>query len=121
MTILPTLSGCSSVAWERNYQAGLQQAVQQRRRALIQFMSAWNAETHEMEEVFADPKVQHLIANFVPIRVDAVMDKTLADQYGVQALPTFFVVRPDLTVAGTAVGRMDADRFRMFLIKHTFD
>lgn len=58
---------------------------------------------------------------FVAIRMDAVMDKTLADQLGVTTVPTFFVLRPDMTVAGSAAGVMTVDQFRGFLIKHSFD
>ena len=45
----------------------------------------------------------------------------MADQFGVQTVPTFVVIRGDLTVAGSVVGKMDADKFRGFLIKHMFD
>ncbi len=118
---LPALAGCSPITWERDYQKGLQKAVQERRRALIEFMSLWNPESREMEDVFAEPEIQRLMEHYVPIKVDTVMNKTLADQYGVQTLPAFFIIRPDLTVAGGAAGKMDLDRFRVFLIKHSFD
>lgn len=121
ISLAGAMSGCSSINWERDYKTGLQRVGSERRRALVEFVTAMNAESREMDEVFEDPEVQRLMQNFIPIRVDAIMDKQLADQYGVQTLPAFYIIRADYTVAGVAAGKMDADKFRAFLIKHTFD
>jgi thiol:disulfide interchange protein len=122
IALIGSSAGCSPVRWERNYQTGVQRAAQLGRRALVQFHSHMNPACREMdEEAFADPDVQRMLQNFVCIRVDDVMDRKLAEQFGVQVLPSFYVIRPDMTLAGSQAGKLDAEKFRIFLIKHTFD
>src|SRR5687767_4121181 len=100
--------GCSPVRWERSYEAGIQQSVQSGRRALVQFHSHMNSDCREMDdEAFADPDVQRTLQNFVCIRVDDVLDRKLAQQFGVQVLPSFYIIRPDMTVAGQQSGKLD--------------
>lgn len=118
---VPTLFGCSSVNWEHDYQNGLAKASQLRRRALVQVHSNISPECREMEEVFSDPDVQQLMQNFVPIRLDTVMHRGIVEQLGIQAVPTFLIIRPDLTVAGSHAGALSAEKFRIFLIRHTYD
>lgn len=120
---LPALAcGCSPVRWEGNYQRGLAEASQLRRRALVQVHSNVSGDCRQMEdEVFSDPEVQKLLQGFVPIRVDAMLDRVIVEQLGVQVVPTFLVIRPDLTVAGSHAGTMSAEKFRIFLIKNTYN
>ena len=115
-------SGCGSIQWERSYEAGLKRAASQRHRALLQFYSAVDGDCLEMDrKVFTDPDVQDLMHNFVAIRLDSVLNKKLADQFNVQTVPTFFVIRPDRQIAGSASGGMDAEKFRIFLIKYSYN
>jgi len=125
--LLATLSvalgaGCSPIQWERSYDAGLKRAARQRRRALVQFYSAVNSDCLEMDrKVFSDPDVQELMHHFVAIRVDSVLNKKLTKQFNVQTVPTFFVIRPDRQIAASTSGKMDAEKFRIFLIKYTYN
>ena len=114
-------SGCSPIHWERDYDAGLKRAARQRRRALVQFYSAVNTDCLEMDRKVSDPDVQELMHNFIAIRLDSVLNKQLAKQFNVQTVPTFFVIRPDRQIAGSASGKMDAEKFRIFLIKHSYN
>ncbi len=115
-------SGCSPIHWERGYDSGLKRAARQRRRALVQFYSAVNTDCLEMDrKVFSDPDVQELMHNFIAIRLDSVLNKKLAKQFNVQTVPTFFVIRPDRQIAGSMSGKMDAEKFRIFLIKHSYN
>jgi hypothetical protein len=114
--------GCSPVRWETDYQAGMQEATQGGKRALVMFSSGMNADCRQMDdEVFSDPAVQELLQKFVLIRVGDMMDGGLAQQFGVTVLPSFFVLRPDVTVAGSHAGKMETEKFRYFLINHSFD
>lgn len=117
------LAGCSPIKWQRDYAAGISQATQTNRRALVQFYSHMNMDAQVMDnEVFSDPSIQRLIADhFVAIRVDDLLNRDLSRQFNVQVLPAFFVIRPDMTVAGSSAGKMDKDKFRLFLIKNAFN
>ena len=119
--IIP-LTGCSGIPWEGGYTAGIQRAVQQRRRALIQFCNAFSADCREMElDVLADPEIRHIVDYYVPIRVDSALRADLMQQYGIETIPSYLVVRPDLSVAGVQAGKTDLETFRIFLIRHAYD
>jgi hypothetical protein len=122
IAVFPALAGCSPIKWEHNYQRGLELAQQQRKRALIHVHSNISQGSREMDsEAFSDPEVQQLMANFVAIRLDQLMDRQVVEQLGVQVVPTFFVVRPDMTIVGSHAGKMNAERFRVFLIRNLYD
>jgi thioredoxin-like negative regulator of GroEL len=118
--IAPLLGGCGNAVWN-DYRSGIDRVQQERRRGLVTFTAGWSADSREMDSILVEPEVQKLLNHFVVIRVDAVIEKSIADQYGVQTVPSYVVIRPDLTIAGGAAGKMDSDRFRGFLIKHSFD
>lgn len=100
----------------------MQQAAAGRRRALVEFYAAVSPVCRQMDdEVFSEPEVQATMEGFVPIRLDLYLDQQWADQYSVTEAPTFLVLRPDGSVAGTATGFMDAETFRVFLIKHRYN
>ncbi len=123
LMLAPAWIGCSPINWERGYESGMKRAQQSSRRALVQFHSMMSPACREMDGgAFDDPDVQRLIKDyFVPIRVDNLVDRKLAEQFGVEVLPTFIIFRPDGTPAGTQSGKLDAEKFRMFLIRHAYD
>ncbi len=120
--LLMALTGCGPIAWETDLEAGLVRAGQEGRRALVQFHTLANPDCQAMEdEVFSDPDVQDLMARFVPIRLDLVWSQQVARQFNVEAVPTFLVIRPDRQLAGSYTGRMDAEKFLLFLIRYSYN
>ncbi len=114
--------GCSSIIWETDLETGMARAQREGRRALVQFHTLANPDCTAMEhEVFADEEVQKLMARFVPIRLDAVLNQKLAQQFNVEVVPAFLIVRPDRQLAGIYSGRMSAEKFRLFLIRHGYN
>lgn len=120
--LLGLSSGCTGVNWERDQQAGLRKAVDNRQRAMIAFVSHLDEATGKMDsEVFSDPDVVRLMQRFVAIRLDIASNQSLAEQFGVKQVPAFVVVRPDLTVSGIHQGTMKAEQFRLFLIRNSLN
>lgn len=116
--LVASAAGCGGINWERDYQAGIQKAARNRKRALIEFTTMFGEGVSQMDsEVFSDPDVQEMMQKFVPIRLDIGLNRRLAERFGVQKTPAFVIVRPDMTVAGMHQGTLKADEFRHFLIK----
>ncbi len=120
--LLPALSvlmitGCSSVDWESDYEKGVQRAVEQSRRALVYFWEPLDMDCQDMEEVFEDPKVQEQMHGCIAIRLSKTLNPKLAEQFNVQTVPSFFIIRPDMTLAQSHAGRMDLDKFQFFLFR----
>ncbi len=115
-------AGCNQVRWTYDYQRGMTRAQAEGRRAVVQFYSSFNRDCFDMDRsTFADDEVRQLMRRFVPIRVEAWANRQLIERFEVQHLPAFFVIRPDITVAGSTSGQMDAEQFRIFLIKNSFN
>ncbi len=120
--IVAGAAGCGSIQWETSYDRAMRRGIEQRRRVLVQFASTVSTDCREMDlKVFTDSEVQRLTKNFVPVRLDTVLDKKLADHLGVSVVPSFYVIRPDGQVVGSHAGKMDAEKFRIFLIKYSYN
>ncbi len=114
-------AGCGPIRWERTLEAGLKRAAAEQRPALIMFASAVSMDCREMDQkVFSDPQVQKTMETFVPVRLDFVWDRKLAEDLGVRSVPSFVVFRPDRSVAGFHEGKMDAAKFGTFLVKYRY-
>ena len=114
--------GCGPIQWETSYDKGMRQAMDQRRRVLVEFVSRVSPDCADMDmSVFSDADVQKLMQKFVAIRLDTVFDKELAKYFNVQATPSFFVIRPDGQIVGSHSGKLDAEKFRIFLIKSSYN
>ena len=114
--------GCGSVPWRYDFDGALRLAAEKRRRALVVFTAADNADSREMDfKTFSDSKVQEMMREFVPVRLDYYFNRARADKLGVASPPSFVVVRPDGSVAGMESGKLDPEDFRIFLIKNRFN
>ncbi len=114
--------GCSGVPWESSYDSAMRTAATERKRVLLVFMSATDGDSIEMErEVFSDEAIQDLMGRYAPVRLDPFLHRDMARELNVQRLPAFFVVRADGQLVGGAQGKMDLDRFQVFLIRHMYN
>jgi len=112
-------SGCGRVNWGMNYERALRTAAEQRTRVLVAFHSMTNADCRAMDaDAFSDAKVRKHIQQYVPVRLDPVINWQLAKRFGVETVPAFFVVRPDGEIMGSRVGKMTAEQFDYFLIRN---
>ena len=120
--LIACCAGCSDIKWERDYEKGIQRAIRQQRRVLLQFYSPMCADCRRMEnEVLSDPDVQRVVARYLPIRVDMMFNRRLAEQMNVVLTPTFVVMRPEMSgmsVVASRSGFTEKDKFRLFLIKN---
>ncbi|GEM_PF-724432 len=122
LLVVAGLTGCSPIRWEVSYEHALQLAAERRARVLVAFHSVANADCRAMDaEVFSDANVQKHVRQYVPVRLDPVIHRQLAKQFGVETVPAFLVVRPDGAVMGSRGGRMDAEQFGYFLIRNRFN
>ncbi|MBP7936529.1 MAG: thioredoxin family protein [Phycisphaerae bacterium] len=122
LLVVAGLTGCSPIRWEVSYERALQVAAERRTRVLVAFHSVVNADCRAMDaEVFSDANVQKHVRQYVPVRLDPLIHRQLAKQFGVETVPAFLVVRPDGAVVGGRGGRMDAEQFGYFLIRSRFN
>lgn len=120
--LLLTATGCGFVPWRYDFDGALRSAAARKQRAVVLFTSADSEAAREMDmRTFSDAKVQNLMREFVPVRLDYHFNKQRAEQMGVTQPPAILVVRPDGTVAGSEEGYLDAEALRLFLIKNRYN
>jgi thioredoxin-related protein len=116
------VTGCGSVQWQYSFDKAQREAAQQKRRMIVEFTSAASMDCQLMDaQVFTNAEVRQLMQRFVPVRLDSVFHRDLARQFGVQTTPSFFVLRPDGQIVGSYAGKLDAEKFRVFLIKYSYN
>lgn len=115
-------AGCNSVPWNYHYGLAMNEAQEQRRRAVVLFATGTHPDCREMDwKVFTDPRVREMMREFVPVRLDYFLHRREAEELGVADVPAIVVVRPDGSVAGSRSGKLTAEELRFFLIKHRFN
>lgn len=110
------LVGCGGVWWHDRLEPTLQRAAATRQLVLVQFRTLADPTCIEADSIlFSDNDVIQAVKDFQCVRLDYVLNRELADQYGVTVVPSYVVLRPDGSVIDRRSGRIDPDAFRAFL------
>lgn len=106
----------AAFAWETDLDAGLSKARAEGMPVLLEFQTAGCSACHWMDRnVFPRPTVAEALSGWVPIRIDGNAEPELSFRYGIEAFPTFLVLKPDGTVVKGKVGAMSEEEFVTFL------
>ena len=103
-------------AWSTNLTESLAEARSQRKPLLLDFSATWCGPCRMMARTtLGDEAVLRELRDWVCVAVDIDEQPKIAGQFGVNAVPTFLVLRDDGDELLRASGYMDADRFRAWL------
>lgn len=106
--------GCATVNWQSH--VDLQRAAALNQLVLIQFRTLTDPTCMDADyTLFSNPEVIKALKNFQCVRLDFLMNKKTADEWGVSAVPSYLILRPDGTLIDRRTGKMDPDEFRFFL------
>lgn len=99
--------------WQSNLEDAQRIAAQNNRLVLIHFWAPWCGACKRMEtEVFNQPGVAaSLLANYVPVKINADQMPATATKFGITALPTDVVITPQGQIVDSIRGRTEATQY----------
>lgn len=90
--VAPTQSTLNYIPWDYSYENAMATARNQNKLVLMDFYTDWCGACKKMDsETFVDPAVIAEAQNFVTVKINAEQRTDLAQQYNVQAYPTFVI------------------------------
>ncbi|MFO7976392.1 MAG: redoxin domain-containing protein [Candidatus Hydrogenedentota bacterium] len=100
------------IQWVESLDAAKEQAKADNKLIFMDVYGTWCPPCKKMDsETFSDAAVIEALENYVPLKVDSDEQPSVARQYGVQALPTLFVLTADGSPVYRQEGFVPAERF----------
>jgi len=91
------------VHWQTNFVQALKQAKQEGKPVLVDVMASWCEPCKRLQrEVWSRPDVGELSKSFVPVQVDADLDRDVRTKLGANSYPTTIFLSPE----GTEIERV---------------
>jgi protein disulfide-isomerase len=102
-----------TVKWLSDLNVALGEAKRKRQPIVVDFSTENCCWCKKLElTTFRDPAVLKMLADqFVVVRIDAALEPTLAQSFGVSSYPTLVFVGPDGKTLGKQEGYVDASQF----------
>ena len=101
--------GSKGIAWKSSMQQAQQEAKRTGKPILVKFHATWCGACKQLaSQTLTKPAVVAESKKWVALQVDVDKSPKLAEQYGVEALPTVAFLRPDGSLATSFVGFRDA-------------
>jgi len=110
-----------SIPWLSNYETALEQSRRSGRPVLVKVSATWCGACKQMNsETFTNAGVIRDISTaFIPVEIDADVDRKLIEQMGVRSLPSLLVIMPDLRIVERLEGFQTPQQLSASLLRHT--
>jgi thiol:disulfide interchange protein len=103
------------VPWREDIAAASAEAETHGRPLMLYFTASWCPPCQRMRgTTWADASVEAALREYVPVRVDIDQHPGLANEFQIESVPSFVLIRPDGTVRATS-GFQSAGEFLRWL------
>jgi thiol:disulfide interchange protein len=81
------------ISWRYNLEAARQEAAAAGKPLFIEFQASWCPDCHALKaQSWTNSSVASALASYIPVSIDIDANPAIAKQYGVDAIPSLFVV-----------------------------
>jgi thiol-disulfide isomerase/thioredoxin len=81
------------IPWRSDIDSARRDAIAANKPLLIEFVASWCPDCHELaEECWTQPSFADAMKGYIPVLIDVDAQPDVAKQYGVEAIPRFFVI-----------------------------
>jgi thioredoxin-like negative regulator of GroEL len=111
--VIPSLAAAQEVQWRHEYNAARKEAEKKGLPLVLDFGTQNCFWCRKLDEsTFRDPTVVRVMnEKFIPLKIDAERDPSLAQMLQIQSYPTLVLAAPDGKILGRMEGFQDAARF----------
>jgi thiol:disulfide interchange protein len=83
------------IPWRSDMDSARTEAIAAKKPLLVEFVASWCPDCHELaSECWTQPAFADAMKAYVPVLIDVDAQPNVAKQYGVVAIPRFFVIDP---------------------------
>jgi thiol:disulfide interchange protein len=98
------------IPWQSNLSVAQNQAAAQHKPVFAYFSATWCGPCQQMKRTtWAKESVARAMQKFVPVKIDIDAQRALAEQYGINGIPAFFVLSDSGQVVRQATGGMSPE------------
>jgi thiol:disulfide interchange protein len=100
-----------AIAWRKDYATALRDAAKLKRPVFLQISAEWCGYCRKMQgDTFLDARVvEQINRSFVPVKIDADLDRRLVRAFHPASLPTTVIIAPDLKILDRLIGYQAAE------------
>lgn len=103
-------------AQPRSYAEAVRMAQSQNKKLFLYFEASWCSWCQKMKsETLSDSRVKSALSNYIVYHADKDSQQSLARQYGVRGIPTYFIVGSNERKEKTGSGYKSPDQFIQWL------
>ena len=109
------------IPWLSNYETALDQSRRSGRPVLVKVSATWCGACKQMknETLTNAGVIRDISTAFIPVEIDADIDRKLIEQMGVRSLPSLLVITPDLRIVERIEGFRTPQQLSTTLLRHT--